>query len=262
MKLETLELTIEDGLAHIVLNRPNEANSLNLALAKDYLAAAIECDTNPEVRAVLLSATGKIFCAGGDLNYMASQGDKVAPALKEVTALLHAAIATLARTDAPLVIAVNGVAAGAGMSISATGDIVVAGESSRFTMAYTAAGLAPDGSSSYYLPRVIGLRKTQELMLTNRMISADEALEMGLVTKVVPDDDLLDEARTLAQSIAKGPTKAYGQVKHLLINSLTNPLETQMELESRAITATGATEDGREGINAFVNKRKPEFKGY
>jgi len=156
---------------------------------------------------------------------------------------------------------VNGIAAGAGMSMAATGDLVLAGASSRFTMAYTAAGLAPDGGASYYLPRVVGMRRTQELMLTNRMINAEEALDWGLITRIVPDEDLLDEAMKLAKIMANGPTKAYGQVKHLLLDSLTNSLETQMELESRAITAMGATEDGREGIDAFVNKRKPEYKG-
>ena len=261
MSFETIDLSIADGVAHVVLNRPDEANSLNLALAQDYMAAAIECDTNPDVRAVLVSANGKMFCAGGDLNYMQAQGDNVGPALKELTAVLHAAIATFARMDAPLVIAVNGVAAGAGMSMAATGDLVLAGVSSRFTMAYTAAGLAPDGSSSYYLPRVIGLRRTQELMLTNRMINAEEALDWGLITRIVPDEDLLDEAMKLARQLAGGPTKAYGQVKHLLNVSLNNGLETQMELESRAITAMGMTDDGREGIDAFVNKRKPEYKG-
>jgi 2-(1,2-epoxy-1,2-dihydrophenyl)acetyl-CoA isomerase len=261
MKFDTLKLSIEDGVAHITLNRPEDANSLNLALAQDYMAAAIECDTNPEVRAVLLTANGKMFCAGGDLNYMKSQGDNVAPALKKLTAILHAGIATLARMDAPLIIAVNGVAAGAGMSLAATGDLVLAGASSRFTMAYTAAGLAPDGSSSYYLPRAIGLRRTQELMLTNRMLNAEEALDWGLITTIVPDEDLVAEATALAKKLAKGPTKAFGQVKQLLINSLDNSLETQMELESRAITAMGVTEDGREGIDAFVNKRKPAYKG-
>jgi len=261
MKFDTLELSIEDGVAHITLNRPEDANSLNLDLAQDYMAAAIECDTNPDVRAVLLTANGKMFCAGGDLNYMKEQGDNVAPALKELTAILHAGIATLARMDAPLIIAVNGVAAGAGMSLAATGDLVLAGASSRFIMAYTAAGLAPDGSSSYYLPRAIGLRRTQELMLTNRMLNAEEALDWGLITTIVADEDLVAEARALAKKMAKGPTKAFGQVKQLLLNSLDNSLETQMELESRAITAMGVTEDGREGIDAFVNKRKPAYKG-
>ena len=261
MTFDTLEMTIENGVAHIVLNRPDNANSLNLALAQDYMNAAIECDTNPDVRAVLLSANGKMFCAGGDLGYMKDQGDRLVPALKELTAVLHAGIATMSRMEAPLIIAVNGVAAGAGMSMAATGDIVLAGESSRFIMAYTAAGLAPDGGSSYFLPRVIGVRRTQELMLTNRMISADEALDWGLITRIVPDEDLLDEAKKLAATMAQGPTRAFGQVKHLLLESLTNPLETQMELESRAITAMGASEDGQEGIDAFHNKRKPAFKG-
>ena len=112
-----------------------------------------------------------------------------------------------------------------------------------------------------YLPRIIGLRRTQELMLTNRMLSAQEALDWGLVTKVVPDAELMDEAMSLARTMANGPTKAYGQVKHLLINSLNNGLETQMELETRGISDMARSQDGREGIDAFVNKRKPEFKG-
>ena len=261
MSYESIELSIEDGVAHIILNRPEDANSLNLQLAKDYFDVAMEVSTNSDVRAVLMTARGSIFSAGGDLKYFADKGDDVEAALHEVTAYLHAGIAKMARMDAPLIIGIDGVAAGAGMSIAASGDLVLATESSRFTMAYTAAGLAPDGSSSFYLPRVVGLRRAQELMLTNRMLSAQEALDWGLLTKVVPDGELMDEAMKLAKTIAKGPTKAYGQVKNLLLTTFGNGLETQMEDESRAIASMGVSADGREGVDAFLNKRKPEYKG-
>jgi len=163
--------------------------------------------------------------------------------------------------DAPLVVAVNGMAAGAGMSLAVSGDMVLAGESAKFTMAYTAAGLSPDGSSSYFLPRLIGLRRTQELMLTNRRLSAAEALEWGMVNRVVPDGELLDQAMELAKGFAQGPTLAYGTVKKLLISSFDESLETQLELESRGIAASGRTEDGREGMAAFMEKRAPKFQG-
>jgi 2-(1,2-epoxy-1,2-dihydrophenyl)acetyl-CoA isomerase len=161
----------------------------------------------------------------------------------------------------PLIVAVNGMAAGAGFSMAVCGDLVLAAESAKFTMAYTAAGLSPDGSASYFLPRLIGMRKTQELMLTNRRLKAEEALEWGLVTQVVADEELAETAMKLAQQLAEGPTLAYGQVKQLLNSSFNNSLETQMELEGRGISAMAASTDGREGIQAFLEKRAPIYQG-
>jgi 2-(1,2-epoxy-1,2-dihydrophenyl)acetyl-CoA isomerase len=156
---------------------------------------------------------------------------------------------------------VNGTAAGAGMSLAIAGDLVLAAESASFTMAYTAAGLAPDGSSSWLMPRLIGMRRTQELMLTNRTLSAREAAEWGLVTRVVPDAELQAEAAALAARLAQGPTRAYGVVKSLLAETFSTAYEAQLEHEARGIAAMARTADGQEGIRAFLEKRAARFTG-
>ena len=152
-------------------------------------------------------------------------------------------------------------AAGGGFSLALFADIVIAAQSAKFVMAYTNAGLSPDGSSSYYLPRVVGLRRAQELMLTNRMLSAEEARDWGIATTVVIDENLMEEAEKLAKKLANGPTKAYGAVKKLLSKTFEQSLEVQLDDESRYIAAMAASEDGREGLDAFLNKRKPSFNG-
>jgi len=261
MSDDVLLLDVTAGVATITLNRPNAANGIDLPLGKALMLAAIECDENPEVRAVVLTGAGKMFCAGGDLKSFAGFGDALPAKLKELTTYLHAATSRFARMDAPLICAINGVAAGAGMSLAVSGEFAIAAESAKLTMAYTGAGLSPDGSSSFFLPRLIGLRRTQELMITNRRLSATEALEWGLLTKVVADEALLEEAQALASQLAQGPTRAYGQVKQLLATSFSETLETQLELESRGIAAMAGSLDGREGISAFVEKRAPKFRG-
>ena len=260
-ELQTLEYALCDGVAEIRFNRPEAANGIDLALGEELLALTIALQQDSRVRAVLLTGNGKMFCAGGDLRAFASFGEELGAKLKLLTVNMHAAIANLCRMDAPVVVAVNGTAAGAGFSIAVTGDIVLAAESAKFTMAYTAAGLSPDGGSSYFLPRLIGLRRTQELMLTNRRLSAAEALDWGLVTRVVADEQLLDEARALARQLASGPTRAFAASKRLLAETFTSGLETQLERESSAIVAMTGTADGKEGIQAFLEKRKPSFTG-
>jgi len=252
---------VRDGVAHVTLNRPDAANAFDLGLVRAFHRAMIDCDKNRAVRAVLLTGAGKMFSAGGDLKFFLQAGDRVASVLAEMTAGLHAGIAVMNRMDAPVVIAVNGMAAGGGMSLAMTGDVVFAGESARFTMAYSAAGLSPDGSSTWFLPRLAGFRRAKELALTNRMLSAAEAKDIGIVDRVTPDDRLLAEAETQARAFADGPTGAYGAVKRLMIESFQNGLETQMELESRAIAARAASPDGREGVSSFAGKRKPNFTG-
>ncbi len=162
--------------------------------------------------------------------------------------------------QAALIVGVNGVAAGAGFSLALIGDIVLAAQSSSFTMAYTRAGLCPDGSSSYFLPRLVGLRKAQELMLANPTLSADEAAGIGLVTRVVPDDELRADAEAAAAQIAAGARLSTAYVKKLLLASAGNDLEAQMALEGQLIEACVTSPDGREGIAAFFEKRKPEFE--
>lgn len=258
---ETLSFDVADGVARLALNRPDAANAFNPELCRDLFDAAIACDEREDIRAVLLTGEGSMFSAGGDLKYFASRGDQLGASLKEITGLLHAAIGRMAHMDAPVVGAINGMAAGAGFSLAAACDIAIAGKSTRFTLAYTAAGLSPDGSSTWFLPRLVGLRRARELMLTNRMIDADEARDIGVIDRVVPDDDLEGEAMAQAKAFAAGPTKAYGATKRLLQDTWTSGLETQMDRETRSISDLTRTSDAREGIDAFLNKRKPSFKG-
>lgn len=161
--------------------------------------------------------------------------------------------------DVPLVIAVNGIAAGGGFSLCLIGDYVIAAESAKFTMAYTKAGLSTDGSSTYFLPRLVGLRKAQELALANRTLSAQEAADWGLITRVVSDASLKKEARAICQSLANGPKHAQAVVKRLLFCSPRNGLEEQMEIEGREIANAAASVEGKEGIRAFSEKRAPRF---
>jgi 2-(1,2-epoxy-1,2-dihydrophenyl)acetyl-CoA isomerase len=255
---DTLDFAQTGPVTRIVLNRPDAANGINNALAPELADAATRCDV-PDTKVVLLTGAGRFFCAGGDLKAMAASPLGPGRFVKRIADDLHRAISTFARMDAVLIVAVNGVAAGAGFSLAMIGDLVLAAESASFTMAYTKAGLSPDGSSSYYLPRLIGVRRTQELMLTNRRLSAPQAAQWGLITEVVPDDDLAARSDVLAAEMAGAAKASSSAVKKLLIMSFGNGLEEQMELEGRIIAACAGNADGREGIEAFVNKRAPKF---
>ena len=261
MKLETLDFSISNNIATITLNRPENANALNPIMAKELSNMAIECDENKDIRAVIIEGSGKMFCAGGDLKAFSDAGDSASALIKQMAGDLHIAISRFSRMDAPTIAAINGTAAGAGFSIAISADVVISTKSAKFVMAYTNAGLSPDGSSTYFLPRRIGDRRARELMLTNRVLSSEEALEWGLINKIVEQENLSATTRELAEEFACGPTMAYGKVKNLLNASFDNGLETQMELETRGISDMARSSDGREGIQAFLNKRKPNFKG-
>jgi 2-(1,2-epoxy-1,2-dihydrophenyl)acetyl-CoA isomerase len=261
MNYETIVFEVKEQAAYITLNRPEAFNGLNIAVGKELMQAAIHCDESPEIRAVVLTGSGKAFCAGGDLKFFAGYKDHLSVVLKELTVYCHAAASRLIRMDKPLITAVNGAAAGMGMSLAIAGDFILAAESASFTAAYTAAGLSPDGAMTYLLPRMVGLSRARELMMTNRRLKAQEALEWGLVNKVVPEGDLLKEAELMANSFANGPTRSLGMVKKLLNESFSATLETQMEQEARGIAEMARTRDSMEGVDAFVGKRRPAFKG-
>lgn len=261
MPYETLLLERRNAVARLTLNRPDAANAFDMRLAKDLLAAAIACEEDAEVRAVVITGAGKMFSAGGDLKSFQAIGEGIGAHLKELTLHLHGAISRLAWMDAPVIAAVNGTAAGAGMSLVAATDYAIAARSARFTMAYTQIGLTPDGSSTYFLARSIGLRRAKELALTNRVLSAEEAAEWGVVNRVVPDAELEAAATEVAERLAVGATGAFGATKRLMLLGAGDLLEAQMERETRAIAARAASHDGREGIAAFLAKRKPAFKG-
>jgi 2-(1,2-epoxy-1,2-dihydrophenyl)acetyl-CoA isomerase len=260
MSFETLLFEVRDRVAYVTLNRPDAANAINLQLSKDLAYAAMRCDEDPAVRAVVLTGKGKMFCAGGDVRSFSESRDNLPALLKEITTYLHAAVSRFARMNAPVIVAVNGTAAGAGFSLACAGDLAIAAESAKFTMAYTRIGLTPDGSSTYYMPRLLGTRRTLELMLTNRMLTAAEAYDWGILNRVVGDEALAQEAETLARSLADGPTLAFGRVKDLVLHS-DDSLESQMERETRVIADSARTRDAKEGIQAFLEKRKAGFAG-
>lgn len=261
MEYETLVVERDGGIARLTLNRPDAANGINLRMAEELLRAVTGLADDPTVRAVLLAGAGARFCGGGDVKGFAALGDGLGHHIREITVPLHAAISQLVRLDAPVICAVQGSAAGAGMGFVVAADLVIAAESAKFVMAYTGIGLTPDGSSSFFLPRLVGVKRALELALTNRALSAAEALDWGIVTRVVPDDALTATADALAAQIAAGPTLAYGGVKRLVHGSLEHTLDQHLAQESEEMARAGRSADGVEGVAAFVEKRAAQFRG-
>lgn len=261
MQFTTLLFDVRDHIATITINRPEAANSINLEFSKDLLSAILRCDDDPEIRAVVITGKGDLFCAGGDLKEFINQGQHLPYHIKEITTYLHSAISRMIRMDAPVIAGVNGFAVGAGMSLALASDFVLATPSARFSVAYTRVGLTPDGGMSYILPRIIGLKRALELTLTNRVLSAQEALEWGLVNKVVHEKELIAQAEALAAQLALGPPISLGISKRLLHMGWNETLETQMENESQSIAHVSRTLDAKEGMGAFLEKRTPNYKG-
>ena len=249
----------EGAVAKVTLNRPGAANAIDLSLARELLLTAIACDEDDSIRCVLLTGTGRFFCAGGDVRSFVAAGAALAPLLQELTACFHMALVRFAHMNKPLLTAVNGVAAGAGFSLALHGDLVLCARNAQFTSAYSQLGLSSDGGLSWLLPRLVGLRRAQELLFTNRTVSAEEALSLGLITRIAESESVSEDALRLAQELASGPTVAYGKLRNLLLRSGASSLESQLEEESRAMAEAGRTAQGREGVAAFIAKRKPDF---
>lgn len=254
----TLKVDRSDRITTIKLNRPDAANTMNLQMVRELADAAAQVNYTSS-KVVVLTGAGKFFCAGGDLGDFAAATGR-SQHIRAIADALHRAISTFSRMGAVVICAVNGTAAGAGLSLAGSADLVIATESASFTMAYTRVGLSPDGGASFYLPRLIGVRRTQELMFTNRTLSAVEARDWGLVTEVVPDDALEVRTYKLANNFAAGPAQSNRAVKKLLLESFRNGLEEQMELEGQLIADNAGTADGREGIDAFLEKRPARYK--
>lgn len=259
MDYEAIKLDeLDDGVWELVLANP-PANALNKQMAFELRHAVAQLSTNKAVRAVVLRGEGKVFFGGGDLVEFKEGGEQTPANLHEMTIDFHGALSRMARMNAPVIGAITGTAGGAGMSLTAAMDLVFAGESAKFTMAYTAVGLTPDGTSTFFLARVVGLRRATELVLTNRVLSASEALDWGLINYVVSDESVIDKARALAAKLAKGPATAFGGAKQLLIEGASSSLGEAMEREAMLIATQSMHPEAIEGIDAFLNKRRPVF---
>jgi len=255
-----IDFAVSDGIARITLARPDVGNAIDLPLARALLSAAIACETDAAIRCVVLTGQGRLFCAGGDVAAMREAGDKLPVMLTELIAVFHAAVSRLARMPKPLLVLVNGPAAGAGFSLAMLGDVVLSSRSTHYTAAYGAIGLTADGGLSWLLPRLVGLRKAQEIILTNRRINAEDAEAIGLVTRTVDDDALIDEGNAAATALANAPVAALGAARALLKESYESGLETQLDRELRSM-AVAADLEAREGLAAFFAKRPPVFRG-
>lgn len=258
--MSTVTTTREGGILTLTLNRPEQGNAINMALAADLLAAARDAAGDPAVRCVVLAAAGRMFCVGGDIGEFSAAGDEAGPFIRKLADTLHEAVLVLAGMAKPLVALIQGPAAGAGLSLAASADIVIASEAAHFTAAYTAIGLTPDGGMTWLLPRLVGMRLTQDMMLTNRRLGAAEAAAAGLVTRVVAAEALADEGAKLAAQLADGPVAAFGSVRRLLAQSQGAPLDLQLEREAASIAAAAGGAEGREGVAAFTARRKADFR--
>jgi 2-(1,2-epoxy-1,2-dihydrophenyl)acetyl-CoA isomerase len=261
MPYEMLTLDIQDHVATLTLNRPDAYNAVNAPLARDLMEATTQVDEDPAVRCLVITGAGKAFCAGGDVKGFHDHRAEIGAHLKQLTGLLHGAVSRLARMPKPVIAAVNGVVAGGGMGLMLACDLSYAVETATLTMAYTRIGANPDGSSTFWLPRLVGVRRALELIYTNRVLTAQEAYAWGLLNGVVAREKFPDEIYAVARQLANGPTLAYARAKKLCYTSVNETLETQMENEARAIAESGKTEDFREGILAFMQKRAAAFQG-
>ncbi len=252
-------LVHRDGaLVHLRLNRPDALNALDVPLARALAAAAAALAIDPDVRAVVLSGVGRGFCAGGDLAKM--RVDPV-PVARELIEALHEAIEHLNALRAPVLASVHGVVAGAGVSLLLACDLAIAAEGTRFNLAYANVGASCDGSSSWSLPRVVGLRKALEIALLGETLDAAEALRLGLVNRVVPVAELEAQTDHLAQRLASGPTRALGEMKQLLRGSQQASLREQLDAEAAAFLRCAATQDFNDALDAFLAKRPTRFAG-
>lgn len=256
---EPVQLIKDGQIAELLLNRPEAYNAIDFDLVKHLLEHLVSLSVDDTARAVIISGNGRAFCAGGDLKWMLNCPRGAPAALHELAARLHQAVLEIRRMRKPVIAAVNGIAAGAGFSLALACDFRIMARSAFLQQAYTSAGLCLDGGGSFMLPRIVGLARALEIVAFDQRIPSDHALAWGLVTKVVDDGLVLEEAVNMAKQLAKGSVNSFGWSKQLLTDSFNTPFETHIEREREGIRSCSAHPDGQEGIRAFVEKRKPLF---
>lgn len=257
---KSITTQIENKVATLTLNRPEVFNSFNREMALLLQNELDAAEKNPEVRAIVITGSGKAFCAGQDLKEVTSP--ELNPGFKKILEEHYNPIIQRIRNiEKPVIGAINGVAAGAGANIALACDVVIASENASFIQAFSKIGLVPDSAGTFFLPRLIGFQKASALMMLGDKVSAEQAEKLGMVYKVVPSENFIEEVNNIANTMANMPTKALGLTKRLLNNSMQNNLEEQLHLESKLQIESAQSKDYAEGVDAFVNKRKPNFKG-
>jgi 2-(1,2-epoxy-1,2-dihydrophenyl)acetyl-CoA isomerase len=258
--MKSIITNIANGVATVTLNRPNVFNSFNREMALLFQRELDVCEAAPEIRAIVITGAGKAFCAGQDLKEVTTPA--LNPGFKKIIEEhYNPIIARIRAIEKPIIAAVNGVAAGAGANIALACDIVVASERASFIQAFSKIGLVPDSAGSFFLPRLIGFQKASALMMLGDKVTAEEAITLGMIYKVFSSETFNNEVAALATHMAQMPTKALGLTKKLLNASLSNTLDQQLDLESKLQIEAANSTDYREGVAAFVEKRKPNFKG-
>ena len=258
--MKSIELKIENQIAFISLNRPDVFNSFNREMAFLMQDTLDICGNDNNVRAIVITGNGKAFCAGQDIGEITNP--ELNPGFRKILDdHYNPIIKKIRNIEKPIIAAVNGVAAGAGANIALACDIVLASESASFIQAFSKIGLIPDSAGTFFLPRLIGIQKATALMMLGDKVSAREALDLGMIFKCFPVENFDDEVLKMATTLANMPTKALGLIKKLMNKSITNNLEQQLQLESDLQIEASSTNDYNEGVTAFVEKRKPVFKG-
>ena len=258
-QMETIDFTVKEGVATICFARPNVFNSFNKAMAMEVQSALDECNANTEIRAVVLKGEGKAFCAGQDLKEVT---DPEGPILTSIVRDHYNPIIERIRSlNKPVIAAVNGVAAGAGANIALSCDIVLAHEDASFLQAFSKIGLIPDSGGTFFLPRLVGFQRASALMMLGEKVSAKDAENMGMIYKALPADEFEAEVEKTANKLAKMPTVGLAYTKKALNQSMQNNLSSQLSLEEQLQTKAGGTKDYEEGVQAFLEKRKPNFIG-
>lgn len=262
-QLETIDYSVEDGVAIVKLNRPDRRNAIDRQVSQEFLVVARRIAADPKVRALLICGEGPSLSVGGDIEYFRDHGEAGAHGdlFRSMTAPFHDAFRILSNIDAPIVTAAHGAVAGGGLGFLWAADIVVASEDFRLVTSFAGVGVSGDGGGTWHLPRLVGARKAAQLYLLNEPLDATQALELGILTEVVPNEDVRDRALALARRLASGPTVAYGGMRRLLRDSFSNTLTDHLQAETDTIARTGNSSDTAEAVAAFLAKRRPRFEG-
>jgi 2-(1,2-epoxy-1,2-dihydrophenyl)acetyl-CoA isomerase len=261
MDFTSLRLEIAGGIARLTFCQGERGNPIDATSCAELAEAAVQISENPDIRCVLISAEGKAFSFGGDIGSFINDLDNLPANIKRWTSGIHSAIARFQRMDAPVVAAVHGVCAGGMVGFVAGADMLISADNARYVAAFAGIGFSNDTGSSIMYARRMGIARARKFLLMNETLDAEAALGIGLVDEVVPAADLMTRAEAVAAQLAAGPTKAFGEMRRLFTSVEDQPLETQLELEAQALARMAGTEDAREGLTAFWEKRAAVFKG-